>query len=1022
MSEENGKKKDLTTEELLKKLLENFGGDEPEEQGKQLSIEDAAKDLESRKKVYRYRVGPAGDKAPKDEPEPVHAERDALTEELERSIRDAEKYVEGMKDPVKEEEEKKEAETPEEKREDELPPELSFLAFLEKDDEYLNETEGEPEDSKEQAAIADTSVAEAAEETAKETPEEGKILEEEGKAPEESDASEEREVSEAPAEEPETPPAVKPEKKGLYTEEEPEDDAIMTLPEDGFPEQEEKEDAEEGFDADLAAYLREQGLADLIGAIGQKEKEKTEEAEDASEDAGDTGETEEKAEEIIGPEEPEEPEEQEEEKEEAAEKAETAEEAEANEESAENAENAEKEGSEEAPAPESDLDGAVDLQELARDGEESGVSLEESWPTDEETARAAAEHAEKEEARKGKEPDENEINLMMIFNMENDLEKRIGSDRMKRLKKNIEGDAKAETFEEEYESPDQNARFFSNFKKSYIWQTVRAVIAVLALAVVAVGEIILTSHTLRGELPSALVGFTLFDNPVFAALAAMQVTMLLLAVGYKEVLGGLKAIGSGRARPELFLPLSGLLTLLYEGGLIACHTTGALYYNLPLALGVALAVLHTRRNLRRTMLSFKIVSSRKEKIAVVRRNEGESHMEREAFGEFISDTSGIYGAEKTSFVKGFARRTAKEPHYLTAIGIFATVTVVIGLIFFVLGFYFGRTDNKLLGAFESAIQAICLTMPFSAFISYSLPSYKASKKAFGRDSAIIGDFSLEEYADATVISFDDKEVFPSSGVRVRSLKLYGDSRIDHVLFGAASVFHKLGGPLDDVFSVATKESGYTEEVDILEIESDGVEAAVKGALVDVGGSVFMKKRGLLPSVDPDDEAIEMEGRMSVMYLAIGGVLAAKMHIEYKPDKEIQSIMAALYKAGMCIGIRTLDPNIDDKMLRSHVDLSKYPVKVLRMERVEKEEGEPLDSGVVSKGKVKDLLKTLTSCRKVLQVIKANTAIKIIAILAGAGLAALILFTGLTGRASSLWLTVYQLFAMLPIALVSLIFA
>ena len=436
-----------------------------------------------------------------------------------------------------------------------------------------------------------------------------------------------------------------------------------------------------------------------------------------------------------------------------------------------------------------------------------------------------------------------------------------------------------------------------------------------------------------------------------------------------------------------------------------------------------LAILNTRRDLRRTMLSFKIVSSRKEKIAVTRRGESESHAEREAFSDFISENSGIYGADKTSFVKGFLRRTAREPHYKSAVGIFATVSVVIGLIFFVLGFFYGKnTDGKLLGAFETAIQAICLTIPFSAFISYSLPVYKASKKAFDADSAIIGEFSLEEYADATVISFDDKEVFPSSGVRVRSLKLYGDSRIDHVLFGAASVFHKLGGPLDDVFSVATKESGYTDGVDILEIENDGVEAAVKGALVHVGGSTFMKERGLLPSVDPEDEAIEMEGRMSVMYLAIGGVLAAKMHVEYKPDKEIQSIMASLYKAGMCIGIRTLDPNIDDKMLRSHVDLSKYPVKVLRMDRAEREENEEIDSGVVSKGKVKDLLKTLTSCRKVLQVIKANTAIKIIAILAGAGLAALILFTGLTGRATSLWLTVYQLFAMLPIALVSLIFA
>ena len=280
-----------------------------------------------------------------------------------------------------------------------------------------------------------------------------------------------------------------------------------------------------------------------------------------------------------------------------------------------------------------------------------------------------------------------------------------------------------------------------------------------------------------------------------------------------------------------------------------------------------------------------------------------------------------------------------------------------------------------------------------------------------------------------MISFDDKEVFPAKNVKVRSLKLFGDSRIDHVLFGAASVFRKLGGPLDEVFAAATGETGYTDDVDILEVEKNGVEAAVKGTRVYVGSAEFMRSRSLLSGVEPEDEAMEMEGKIKIMYLAIGGELASKMYVEYKADAEIRGIMESLYKSGMCIGIRTLDPNIDDRMLRHHVELNKFPVKVLRMSGAEEKKTEKsMDSGVVSRKGVKELLKALASCRRVLQVIRTNSMIKALGLAAGIGVSILILVLVHAGKVGgiyevgSVWAVLYQIIWMLPTALVALLFA
>jgi cation transport ATPase len=393
----------------------------------------------------------------------------------------------------------------------------------------------------------------------------------------------------------------------------------------------------------------------------------------------------------------------------------------------------------------------------------------------------------------------------------------------------------------------------------------------------------------------------------------------------------------------------------------------------------------------------------------------------------MTEKAGIFGVCKTDFVKNFAKRSAREPRYKSIAVILASVAAVVGVIFFVLGYYFAE-ENAFLSGLVMAIQSVLLCIPASAFVIYALPFYKASQKAYHLDSAIVGEFSLEEYADATVISFDDKEVFPARNVKVHSLKLFGDTRIDHVLFGAASVFHRIGGPLDEVFGVATRESGYSDKVDVLEAAPGGIEAAVDGELVRIGNARYMRAKGLLSAVDPDDTALEMQGEIMVMYLSIGDKLAAKMYITYSADKEIEDIMESLYKAGMCIGIRTLDPNIDDQMIAAHADLANYPVKVLRTDRkTEDFYSEKTESGVVSKKNVRSLLKTLTFCRKVLQVIRTGTVIKVLSMLAGVGVAALILYMSLTGKIggvyeiNSLWIALYQICWLLPAALISLIF-
>ena len=122
MAEE--KNKDLTTEELLKKLMENFGEEAPKSGGEQLTIDDVTE--KSTHKVYRCRNGKK-EEAPGEAPEGMPD--DEVSEMLLKSIRDAERFASGMKETEEEPEEPEEpegrakdtAETEDEEPAEELP-------------------------------------------------------------------------------------------------------------------------------------------------------------------------------------------------------------------------------------------------------------------------------------------------------------------------------------------------------------------------------------------------------------------------------------------------------------------------------------------------------------------------------------------------------------------------------------------------------------------------------------------------------------------------------------------------------------------------------------------------------------------------------------------------------------------------------------------------------------------------------------------------------------------------------------
>ena len=145
-----------------------------------------------------------------------------------------------------------------------------------------------------------------------------------------------------------------------------------------------------------------------------------------------------------------------------------------------------------------------------------------------------------------------------------------------------------------------------------------------------------------------------------------------------------------------------------------------------------------------------------------------------------------------------------------------------------------------------------------------------------------------------------------------------------------------------------------------------------------------------------------------------------MYVQYTIDPDFEFALRRLYKAGICIGIKTFDPNVDDKLLGSKVKITKYPVRILRCKTLEEASvaQDEADSGIVSKSGPRSLLNAFVLCSKVLYANRTNVAVKILSVAFSVLLMAFLLVFGKITAIPSIYVVLYQLFWMVPVYLIS----
>lgn len=498
--------------------------------------------------------------------------------------------------------------------------------------------------------------------------------------------------------------------------------------------------------------------------------------------------------------------------------------------------------------------------------------------------------------------------------------------------------------------------------------------------------------------------------PVVYAMAVMQLAWFAGAFSYREIANGFLGLLKYRMSAGSVLGL--LLLGVTVCDIVVCALgMSAPVYNFSVVFAALLLRTFEYLDIRRETMAFTVASSTQTKKYVAVHVPSE---EIEGLEEYTGEDSSILRTEKCSFVENYFARTEKRSDaevlsnkYLVPIILAASVIALV--ISAVKG-----GDAATNASVFSAILAV--GMPVLVLMSSAFPLYKAACKLSHRDSAIIGETSVEEYAGTTMICFDDADAFPSYGVALENLRIYGKGDIETIIEQMDAVFSKLGGPLRHVFSLMVAECPKPYNVKIAGVYEDGICASVNGSKLYIGTAEYMEKNGIRVL----DTTTEIGGKyFSTMYLAEENALRAKFFIRYTLDGSFETIIKKLARRGIASVILTGDSNINDELLARSLDISKLPVKVVRRNLSDNTvRGDRADSGVVSAGAVGDLVSTVTMCDRLSGVLGTMRAVRIASVVICAILAIGATLLGMHTSLVSLYVLLYHLFWLVPAWLVT----
>ncbi len=620
----------------------------------------------------------------------------------------------------------------------------------------------------------------------------------------------------------------------------------------------------------------------------------------------------------------------------------------------------------------------------------------------------AAVDDEKEKQQRKNAQDENEQRSEAFAMMsENGEDFDDALDRLSRRKPHAPK-SKEKPKEFEYTSPSQNGDVSVMLKKAMRVSALKVAATVFFAALILFMELASSDSVGRPDfLKQGRYG-------MLYILIDLQLLFFSALVLIRNIKNGLEGILKWKPSTDSLLVISIAVTAIYSIVMMVYDPLSSQLqlYSLPSAMACVCAAFTDWMCCRKDRHCFRVLAKKHKKYAAL---ELEANAPETAeFTKYLSEGSAVYTVKKTEFVDGMFGRTRTRSRTEDVIGFIIPIMLVLAVILFAV---LAITGRSMLDAYASATLLILISSPLSAFFMVSLPIAKINRIGRKNSSAFIGNNVAEEYADAGVLSFADTEVYPAKNISVLSVKAYGDYfRIDTIIPDLAAVFSLLGGPLATVLrNMVDGVITPPENSRLIESAADGICVSLGGRHFMIGKRSYLRRYKIEAPVDDGDTAFEQK-RGSIMYVAVDDALAAKVYLKYTVNRKFNGLLKDMYRAGLCLGVKTLDPNITNEMLQRDIAFKKCPITVVKCSRFGESTSEEarIDSGIVTNSSLHTFLKMFALCDKARHIVRSNVIITVTGIFMSFVAVAFLAITGSPFEVGSLYAVLFQLVWLIPV--------
>ena len=601
------------------------------------------------------------------------------------------------------------------------------------------------------------------------------------------------------------------------------------------------------------------------------------------------------------------------------------------------------------------------------------------------------------------ESSEEDFRFFLDFEYEDELGRAIGFDKIRDYHElDVNGEEvvpkrrRKRGEKREYELPRQGI----HLRKQYAKQK-RGYVINLVLSVVIMLFLFLYEHP---RLMSELFKDSFIDSekyPVSYILFGIQLLVLAAFFSYRRLIEGFVRLLRFSPIDSSLCSVLFIITFLYHlVQLFLPHAGYPVLYLSPAAASRALLSFADLLDWYRESLAFQVVSSGKQKYALVPRVSvgGRQNDARARLLESEQDERVLY-VRPVGFVRNYFANTAKRAEHQKSLGwqllLIAAVGVALGLYTFFRG---GSAEEM----WQTVFLTFLLCLPVTSLLVTALPMFFASRLRLQKKSAIIGEEQIYQCGEQTALVLPDTEAF--GAMHNERFELIDGCDEHRVSVLVKALLAAVGSPLADSVNVEEMPMDIT----LTEIDEHGIAALVGKEKTPVlfGSVEYLQRYGIRVQprgTDLDDVCRRLLG------VVIDRKLSALFLARYRLTGDMLELLEQLSAEDVRVMIRTKDPGVHNDLMNRLLSQRGATVRVMKPTVREVDiRTDRVDATVVSVGSPIEAARAFVTCRAIRRAGNFGKALQALSVIIGAGFAGLLTFFRLSATVSPLLVTLYML--------------